>query len=203
MPTALVVDDDANVRRLVCQVLGRAGYDVFEAEDGVDAYARIGELNGALDVVIIDIVMPRMSGRELVQRVEAEQRDLKILCISGYADPMSPPGRYFLAKPFTPTALLAMVEKVLAVPHPPAASKGGERRLTQSDLHVRLVAAEAKLEGADEEYRRLLAVAHDAGQSPRDSRLALENAIALKKTAFSEYNRAFQEWASFQAEVKD
>jgi CheY-like chemotaxis protein len=115
LPIVLVADDEALVRKLVCQMLQKAGYDVVQAEDGLAAYNRVRELNGALDVVITDIVMPRMNGAQLVSLLREEYPHIKLLCVSAYADPMSPNGHYFLAKPFTGTALIAILEKVFGV----------------------------------------------------------------------------------------
>ena len=56
-----------------------------------------------------------MNGAELTQRLRTNYPDLKVLCISGFADPLSPNGHYFLAKPFSPDALLALVRDVLNV----------------------------------------------------------------------------------------
>lgn len=116
MPTVLIVDDEAALRGLVRHVLEQVGYEVLEAGDGLAAYSLVQERRGGLDLLITDIVMPQMTGAELIERLEAEYANLKILCISAYADQMSANCHYFLAKPFTAMALCAMVEKVLAVP---------------------------------------------------------------------------------------
>ena len=198
MPVILVADDEPMVRRLVRQMLQPTGHEVLEAEDGLAAYNLIREQQGAFDLLITDIVMPHMDGAELVRRIESEYPELKILCISGYADRKSPNGHYFLPKPFTPVALRAMVEKVLgvSVKEHPQFARTEERSRHQSDLHVRLVAAEAKLKAADEEYN-WLALCSDAVDNPTDGAMALRQAMAVRLQAFSEYSKALQEWHEF------
>ncbi len=70
-----------------------------------------------------------------------------------------------------------------------------------SDLHVRLVTAEAKLQAADLEYRRVAAVCADAVDSSPDSRLALQQAVEFKKKARDEYSKALQDWTDFHLDV--
>jgi CheY-like chemotaxis protein len=122
-PKILVVDDETYVREMVCSMLTKAGYNVSHASDGLVAYERVKECSGSVNLVVTDIRMPRMDGCELVRRLTAEYPDIKILCMSGYADPMSPNGHYFLAKPFTFGALRAIVQDVLAL-HPPNGHAG-------------------------------------------------------------------------------
>ncbi len=114
----LIVDDEGAVRKLVRMVLSTAGYESLEAEDGQAAYELLQNLETAPKLVITDIRMPRMNGAELCERLRMEYPDTKILCISAYSDPLSPNGHYFLAKPFTSKALLAMVKDVLELPAP-------------------------------------------------------------------------------------
>jgi YesN/AraC family two-component response regulator len=188
-------------------MLHGTGYDLVEADDGLTPYDLIRARHGALDLLVTDMRMPHMNGAELIHRVEREYPKLKILCISGYADPMSPSGHYFLAKPFTRTALRAMIEKVMGVSDSApvsdgqAVTKSDERRRMHSDLHVRLVAAEAKLEAADLEYRRLAAGCADVVDNSPDSHLALQHAVELKKNARDEYSKALQDWTDFHLDV--
>lgn len=116
MSRVLVVDDEAGMRKLVGQILQHAGYDVIHAEHGLAAYNIIRELDGKLDLLISDIQMPHMTGAELVDRLRIEYPDLPILLMSSFADPMSPSAHDFLAKPFTATALHALVVKAISVP---------------------------------------------------------------------------------------
>jgi CheY-like chemotaxis protein len=116
--TILLVEDDADVRTLMCEVLQSHAYVVLEANDVGEALA-ISEHNPAtIDVLVTDVVMPRMSGLELAQRLMPARPGLKVLYISGYTDTvghqrMLEHSASFLQKPFTPAALAAAVRRVL------------------------------------------------------------------------------------------
>jgi len=124
----MVVDDEASVRRMIVSILSSAGYqNVMEAEDGFAACEVLRGIAENLRLVITDIRMPRMNGAELTNRIRADYPEIKVLCISAYSDPLSPNGHYFLAKPFTPKALLAMVKDVFEVP--------ADQQTAVSDFH--------------------------------------------------------------------
>lgn len=114
--TVLVVDDDRVVRSVTARVLRRAGYDVVEAETAGEAL-RIAE-GRALDLLLSDVIMPGMSGPELVARVRTLRPESRALLMSGFGPaavgrehgPVTP----FLEKPFTPTTLVDAVRRVLA-----------------------------------------------------------------------------------------
>ena len=117
--TVLVVEDEAGIRALVQKFLRRHGYEVLEASNGEEALEVIRRHRDSLDLLITDMIMPHMGGRELVNRLHAQGRDLKILYISGYTDDSTvyaaelPPGSAFLQKPFTLSALLEKVRGLL------------------------------------------------------------------------------------------
>lgn len=117
--TVLVVEDEAGIRALVQKFLRRHGYEVLEASNGEQALEVIRGHRDSIDLLITDMVMPHMGGRELVDRLRAQGRDLKILYISGYTDDSTvyaaelPPGSAFLQKPFTLSALLEKVRVLL------------------------------------------------------------------------------------------
>ncbi len=128
--TIMVVEDAEAIRRLVCSTLGVYGYKCVEACDGVEAlevYERVGP---TVDLVLTDMVMPRMDGRQLAARLSRLQPDLRLMFMSGFSD--DPVVRLFenseglfLAKPFTATALISKVRRVLSEPWkglPPEAS---------------------------------------------------------------------------------
>src|SRR3954462_8862055 len=75
----LVVDDEEAVRRIARMILERAGYCGLEAPDGLRALALLYTYSGPIDLVICDIVMPHLTGTELVERLKKEQPDLKVL----------------------------------------------------------------------------------------------------------------------------
>ncbi len=200
MSRILLVDDEALIRQLACRMLEGAGYEVLQAEDGLTAFHLVRQTNGALDLLITDIVMPRMSGTELANRVYAEYPGLQILLISGFADTRVPDGYPFLSKPFTCSALVGTIQKLVGM-------HGGEapaddRRRRESDLQMRLAGARARLECANEEYKRLTAVCADAVENHCDGRLALRQAMALKQDAHSEFMKALREWNDFVADAK-
>jgi PAS domain S-box-containing protein len=113
--TILVVEDEESVRRLVVEVLRRQGYEVMQAEDGVQALDVLGGNADVLDLVVTDIVMPKMGGPEVASRVREMRPDIKVLFMSGYSadadrlEALAVAGTAFLAKPFTPTQLAAKV----------------------------------------------------------------------------------------------
>jgi PAS domain S-box-containing protein len=114
--TILLVEDNASVRAMARETLTRYGYRVLEAENGQEALAIAAANLHGLSLVVTDVVMPVMGGRELATRLKTLRRSLKVLFTSGYADgpvrPDIPPGR-FLAKPFTPSMLGRKVRELL------------------------------------------------------------------------------------------
>jgi PAS domain S-box-containing protein len=118
--TILVVEDEAGIRALVRKILRRQGYEVLEASNGDEALVVCRDHAGTLDLLITDVMMPQMGGRELVDRMREQCRGMKVLYVSGYTDDASiysgnfPPGTAFLQKPFTLGSLLDKVKEVLA-----------------------------------------------------------------------------------------
>jgi CheY-like chemotaxis protein len=120
MESVLVVDDEPSVRRFACRVLSQAGYGVREAADGLDALSLVRSGMTDLDVVVSDIVMPRMNGVELLQSLSLERPRLPVILMSGYdmkqlsrLGIVSPCG--VLSKPFPPEMLLAEVRRCIAL----------------------------------------------------------------------------------------
>jgi PAS domain S-box-containing protein len=117
--TVLLVEDNESVRALAREALMRNGYRVFEAFNGEEGLRIATEQTGCIDLVVTDVVMPVMGGRELAARLHARWPDLKVLFTSGYTDDaiMSDlamqPGTTFLQKPFTPEALLRALRAML------------------------------------------------------------------------------------------
>lgn len=81
----LVVDDETAVRRFAVRVLEREGYAVIEARDGIEALELLGKGAVAVEVVVSDIIMPRLNGVELMQTLAASYPDLPVILMSGYA----------------------------------------------------------------------------------------------------------------------
>jgi signal transduction histidine kinase len=117
--TILLVEDDPSVRDLVRDELRKLGYRVLEAKNGVEACLLATQQAGALDLLLTDVVMPGMGGRELSQHLSVIKPDLKILFISGYIDDVGLHAGHeegsssFLQKPFTPEALAQAVRELL------------------------------------------------------------------------------------------
>ncbi len=118
--TILVVEDEAGIRALVCKILRRQNYEVIEAANGEEALALCRENPTEIDLLITDVIMPQMGGRELADRLREQGRVMKVLFVSGYTDDATiyagqlPRGSAFLQKPFTLGSLLDKVREVLA-----------------------------------------------------------------------------------------
>jgi two-component system, cell cycle sensor histidine kinase and response regulator CckA len=117
--TVLVVEDQDDVRRLALTILKRNGYRLLEASNGADALAVAEQYPHHIDLLITDVVMPGMTGRELAGRLRDARARLKVLYMSGYsADVIATqgviePGMAYLPKPFAPADFTAKVREVL------------------------------------------------------------------------------------------
>ncbi len=117
--TILVVEDEDALRDLVRVVLNRHGYAVFEARNGEEAVALASRSSSRIDLLVSDVVMPKMGGFELAQRLSPLRPEMKVLFVSGYTDDdvaslcSFKEGMPFLQKPFTPDALALKVREVL------------------------------------------------------------------------------------------
>jgi nitrogen-specific signal transduction histidine kinase/CheY-like chemotaxis protein len=117
--TILLVEDEEALRTLVRQVLQSYGYTVLEARDGQDGLWMAGQFPGTLHVLVTDLVMPRMGGRELADHLSPHRPGLKVLFMSGHTeDPAMQRGEAlagaaFVQKPFSPLALVRKVRQLL------------------------------------------------------------------------------------------
>jgi PAS domain S-box-containing protein len=117
--TILVVEDEDVVRALACRGLREQGYTVLEARHGREALDRVEEGRHVIDLVISDVVMPELNGRELGSRLTALQPELPVLYMSGYTGDdviqrgLLEPGVPFQQKPFTPQGLARKVREML------------------------------------------------------------------------------------------
>ena len=117
--TILLAEDDGAVRRFARNILANHGYTVLDARDGDEALALAREHTGAIDLLVTDVVMPGLSGRDLAVRLTAERPDVRVLYTSGYSETMIvragiEPGLKLLPKPFLPADLLQKVGETLA-----------------------------------------------------------------------------------------
>jgi two-component system, cell cycle sensor histidine kinase and response regulator CckA len=128
--TILLVDDEEALRSAARRALVRAGYRVIPAVDGPDALRVYMEHTGTpFALVVTDVVMPGLGGRELVGRLKVMSPNLRVLFVSGYTEEgvrkqgVLQPGTEFLEKPFTPEKLLRKIRDILDAP-PPAVVEG-------------------------------------------------------------------------------
>ncbi|MCC6620696.1 MAG: PAS domain S-box protein [Deltaproteobacteria bacterium] len=117
--TALLVEDDPGVRRATSRMLKHYGYRVLEAADGLEALALAGSFSEVIDILITDVVMPGLGGRQLADRLLVMRPGLAVLYVSGFTDNaivhhgVLERGVAFLQKPFTPAMLQARIRQIL------------------------------------------------------------------------------------------
>jgi len=120
--TILLVEDEEGLRSLNARGLRSRGYSVIEASNGIEALEALEEKNGAVDLVVSDVVMPEMDGPTLLKTMRGRNPDLKIIFVSGYAEDAfekSLPENQqfaFLPKPFTLSQLVAAVKETMTPP---------------------------------------------------------------------------------------
>jgi two-component system, cell cycle sensor histidine kinase and response regulator CckA len=117
--TLLLVEDEAAVRNSARRLLERQGYSVLEARHGADALRILEESGRQIDLVVTDLVMPEMGGKELAERLRAHRPGLKVLYMSGYTEKaiaaggVMPPNTGFVEKPFTVEQLMRRLREIL------------------------------------------------------------------------------------------
>ncbi len=117
--TVLIVEDDDSLRKLARTVLKQRGYSVLEAENGEEALKVSEAHDGLIDLLITDVVMPKISGKETAKRLQPLYPQMKVIYMSGYTDDaimhhgVLAPGLNFLEKPFSPESLARKVREVL------------------------------------------------------------------------------------------
>ena len=113
-PCILLADDDADIRRLLEDVLTKEGFQVLVAADGADALKHARKHVGEIDLLITDVEMPMLDGFDLQERLRQEQPNIKLLVISGALDSNIAGADFaLLRKPFLPTELAAKVREIL------------------------------------------------------------------------------------------
>ncbi|MFL5495294.1 MAG: PAS domain S-box protein [Gemmatimonadales bacterium] len=117
--TVLLVEDEDLVRQLTREILLRNGFRVLEAADGAEALRLVRQYDGQIDLMVTDVVMPRMSGNELVGHARPLRPDMRVLYVSGYSEEaiarhgQLTEGVELLSKPFTPGVLTAKIRQIL------------------------------------------------------------------------------------------
>jgi two-component system cell cycle sensor histidine kinase/response regulator CckA len=115
--TILLVEDEPAVRQLFATALTRAGYRVHEARNGEEAVKLFDQHADSIDLLLTDMRMPYMGGAELAHHLRGRNKDLKLICISGYPGSLQAEVTTdFLAKPFSRDEMLKKVREVLDRP---------------------------------------------------------------------------------------
>lgn len=120
MKTILLVEDEDLLRDLIRELLEIKGYSVLEASQGVAALERLQEHGTGIDLILTDVVMPQMSGSELVATLQVDYPAVKVIFMSGFTGmddsaiqkSLQQPGVAFLQKPFRLSVLIELVHKL-------------------------------------------------------------------------------------------
>jgi CheY-like chemotaxis protein len=120
--TVLVVEDNDTILTLITTALSRLGYHVLSAGDGPTALERYGRSEDDIKILITDVMMPRMTGRELAHKLNQLRPTMKVLFASGYSQDVASrsgacdPDINFIQKPYTPHGLAARIRQLLDSP---------------------------------------------------------------------------------------
>ena len=128
----LVIEDELALREATRRILARNGYQVITAANGRDAITVAASHPGGIDLLVTDVIMPEMSGKEAADRIQALYPSVRVLFMSGYsegilsAEGVLETGINLLEKPFTEKSLLAMLREVITLaPGQPWDQAGG------------------------------------------------------------------------------
>lgn len=118
--TILIAEDEDSVRELAKLALERVGFQVITAKDGEEAIEKLQSRNGEIDILLTDVIMPKIGGRALADAVQKKKPGLKVLFMSGYTDDaivehgVLEEGTHFIQKPFTPERLIRKIRSLLS-----------------------------------------------------------------------------------------
>jgi two-component system cell cycle sensor histidine kinase/response regulator CckA len=126
MKTILVVDDEDSLRTLIGRMLEREGYSIVAAANAAEGIRLAASHNGAIDLIVADLMMPGMNGPEMVKELLARRPNARVLYLSGYPDDAVSregleQGANFLQKPFGAGAFIQSVRDALGGPEPDSA----------------------------------------------------------------------------------
>ena len=119
MVTVLLVEDEESLRELIREILQANGYEVLEADDPMKAIETVERHEGAIHLLLTDILMPGMNGRALAQRVRERRPDIRVLYMSGHTEDsvaqngLVEPGALLISKPFTQASLAQKLREAL------------------------------------------------------------------------------------------
>ncbi|HEY3353618.1 MAG TPA: response regulator transcription factor [Polyangia bacterium] len=151
MPTILVVDDEAHIREVVQYALAREGYTVVTAADGREALARVRD--GAVDLVVLDILMPELDGLAVCRRLR-EHSQIPIIFLSSRGEEVDRilglelGGDDYMAKPFSPRELATRVKAVLRRAQGRAAAGPAGEVLSHDRLEIDVPCHEVRIDGS-------------------------------------------------------
>ena len=121
--TILLAEDEDSVRELATLALERVGYKVITAENGIAAVKLFDKHHGTIDLLLTDVIMPKMGGKELVDACLVQKPNTKVLYMSGYTDDsivqhgVLDKGTHFIQKPFTPDRLIRKIRQIISAPN--------------------------------------------------------------------------------------
>ena len=119
--TILIVEDQADVRELITQVLKQNGYNIIEASDGEDALEKCKKYKKDIHLLITDVIMPNMNGLELREQIVVRYPEIKVIFMSGYADNVIAEmgildiDEIFIEKPFLPSDLMSKIREIFNI----------------------------------------------------------------------------------------
>jgi len=118
----LIVEDETAVRTMIAKTLLRFGYTVMEAENGVEGVKKLHQLESPIDLILTDVIMPKMNGPEFINEATTLYPNISVLYMSGYAeqtmfkDGQQSPDIHFISKPFQPKKLVRTIRNILDEP---------------------------------------------------------------------------------------
>jgi CheY-like chemotaxis protein len=175
----MIVDDEVGVRDLIRNVLTGAGYEVIEAENGIQGlqYAKLQRC----DLIITDQIMPLLTGREMIARLATERYPARYLLISGYSQNVQVPSELpFLSKPFTISELVDATRRL-------------ENEPTLPELEKDWRLAQRLWQEAATEFKQIISDVPSGIPHP-DGALRIERVALKRRTSHERYMEAFQQY---------
>jgi DNA-binding response OmpR family regulator len=153
-PRVLLVDDEDGIRDALAPFLGRSGFDVTTAADGIEGLAAVGR--DRPDLVVLDVLMPGLDGREVLRRIRADRGELPVILLTTVGESFERAAALeegaddYLNKPFDPQELVARIRAILRRTRAGQPSLAGSQRLRAGRLTVDRVARRLWLDEAEQ-----------------------------------------------------